>query len=159
MKESMGLVPTLSIIIFAVVLLSGYLAFTINYSKAYKANSKIVNIIQKHDNDVTNKDTMNEIDKYLESINYSAASNYTDKCKNDEYEAVSNKGWCYKVITSVDKNKNGEKEEIKKGDTIRKYVKVRTYMSIDVPLLNKILPNLNISKVNGSTKPVMVEVK
>lgn len=155
MKESMGLVPTLSIIIFAVVLLSGYLSFTINYSKAYKANSKIVNIIQKHENNIKDKSTIDEIDKYLESINYTASTDYTSKCKDEGYEISGNSknnSWCYKVITTSDDSE-------KKGDMIRQYVKVRTYMSIDVPLLNKILPNLNISKVNGSTKPVMVEVK
>ncbi|MBP3800056.1 MAG: hypothetical protein ILA19_03635 [Bacilli bacterium] len=155
MKESMGLVPTLSIIIFAVVLLSGYLSFTINYSKAYKANSKIVNIIQKHENDVEDKSTIEEIEKYLESINYNASTEYTEKCPDEGYTVSTgstNKSWCYKIISTSD----GSERE---SDMIRKYVKVRTYMSIDVPLLNKILPNLNISKVNGSTKPVMVEVK
>ncbi len=151
MKESMGLVPTLSIIIFAVVLLSGYLAFTLNYSKAYKANSKIVNIIQKHKNDVNS--SVKEIDEYLESINYVASTEYTSKCSSDGYETANGsrvQGWCYKIIST----ENDEKE--KGSNIVRKYVKVRTYMSIDLPLLNKILPNLNISKVDGATKSTII---
>lgn len=149
MKESMGLVPTMGIIIFALVLISGYLAFTINYSKAYKANSRIVNIIQKYDNKITN-DTEKEIQEYLEEINYNASDTYTKTCVNDGYTAItsSGKGWCYKIISSGDGESNDG------NDTKRLYVKVRTYISIDVPIFNRIFSNLEIFRVDGSTKPI-----
>lgn len=153
MKESMGLVPTLSVIIFALVLISGYLAFTINYSKAYKANSKIVNIIQKYNNKIDER-TQKEINEYLESINYNASTEYTDKCRVEHYTVSTgstNKSWCYKIISSEDENDKS------KNDVNRVYVKVRTYISIDIPILNRIFPNLELSRVDGATKPVIVE--
>lgn len=155
MKESMGLVPTMGIIIFALVLISGYLAFTINYSKAYKANSRIVNIIQKYDNKITN-DTEKEIQEYLEEINYNASDTYTKTCVNDGYTAItsSGKGWCYKVISSGKKVENDKEDS---NDTTRVYVKVRTYISIDVPIFNRIFSNLEIFRVDGSTKPIYEE--
>lgn len=153
MKESMGLVPTLSVIIFALVLISGYLAFTINYSKAYKANSKIVNIIQKYNNKIDER-AQKEINEYLESINYTSSENYLSKCSESGYEIIQNttgKGWCYKIISSEDKTDKS------KNDVNRVYVKVRTYISIDIPILNRIFPNLELSRVDGATKPVIVE--
>ena len=159
MKESMGLVPTMGIIIFALVLISGYLAFTINYSKAYKANSRIVNIIQKYDNKMsdsaTRKKIEEEIKTYLEEINYTASDLYTKTCANDGYTAVTStgKGWCYKIISSgegiADRAANKDK------DTERVYVKVKTYISIDVPIFNKIFSNLRFFSVDGATKPVL----
>lgn len=153
MKESMGLVPTMGIIIFALVLISGYLAFTINYSKAYKANSRIVNIIQKYDNKMNDSDTRKkieeEIHEYLEDINYTASDQYTKKCTNDGYTAVTStgKGWCYKVISSGANASNNDMEKV--------YVKVRTYISIDVPIFNRIFSNLRFFSVDGATKPVL----
>lgn len=155
MKESMGLVPTMGIIIFALVLISGYLAFTINYSKAYKANSRIVNIIQKYDNKMNDSNTRKKIEQeiyeYLEDINYTASDLYTKKCPNEGYIAVTStgKGWCYKIISSADASDKSE------TDTERVYVKVKTYISIDVPIFNRIFSNLRFFSVDGATKPVL----
>lgn len=154
MKEGLGTVPALVVVITGFVIISSYLAFTINYSKAFKANSRIVNIIQQENNKIDQK-TIARINKYLKKINYTAAQEYTKKgCagdnKDDVWTTVSsgskNAGWCYKTIVVAGK------EEAEKLI----YTKIRTFISIDLPMFNKFFSGNNQFQVEGSTKVTRV---
>ena len=150
MKESMGLVPALSIVLIFIVFISGYLAFTINYSKAFKAKSRIINLIQQHDNEVDK--AIGDIAEYLDEINYKTTDKLMAKgCNNSdgwETKNTAQYGWCYKIITTED-NKNGE---TKGKGTQKKYVKIRTFISIDIPIINNLFAGFDVFYVDGSTK-------
>ena len=154
MKEGLGTVPALVVVITGFVIISSYLAFTINYSKAFKANSRIVNVIQQENNKI-DKNAIARINKYLKKINYHAAEEYMkkgcmDNGKQNGWVSVtsgnSNAGWCYKTVTVAGE---GESEKLI-------YTKIRTFISIDVPFFNKFFAGNNQFKVEGSTKVTRV---
>lgn len=152
MKDSMGLIPALSIVLVFIVVISGYLAFTINYSKAFKAKSRIINLIQQHDNDV--EKAISDISKYLKQINYKSTDKLMEKgCNQSEgwiTKNTSQDGWCYKIITTADDSNNEDKKSGKGSE--KKYVKIRTFISIDIPIINNIFAGLNVFYVDGSTR-------
>ena len=153
MKDSIGMVPALVVLFIGIAAISGYIAFTVNYSKAFKAKSRIVNIIQEYENDIDNGDTLSKIKKdvgdYLKSINYSSTDLLLAKgCREDQgWQTIQNQGWCYKIVATGSDSSNEYHSKQQK-----KYIKIRTFISIDVPIFNKFFANIPIFYVDGSTK-------
>ena len=153
MNEAIGETVSLGLVMFFIVIISSYLAFTINYSKAFKVKSKLIDIIQDYDNDMTNSKISEEMNSYIKEVGYSAGESYTKKnCtgvgdSETSYTAVPNQGWCYKIIETQEANSGSGSVEYK-----RRYVKVKTFVSIDIPIFNNIFPNIRYFTVYGSTK-------
>lgn len=145
MKDSIGSIPSLALVFTFIIIISGYLAFSVNYSKAFKMKSKIIDVLQKEENLTSNRaknSIREEITSYSQLIGYSASTNFTAKeCNRSEgWNNDLGEGWCYKIVdenaTSMD----------------MRYIKVKTFVSIDVPIINRVLPNLRFFMLEGSTK-------
>lgn len=152
MKEGIGGAVSLALVMFFIFIIASYTAFTINYSKAYKVKSKLIDVIQKYDNNMNNPMIASEMQGYMRSVGYSAAPYYTKKCNGDGYNGYkagpSGQGWCYKIFEESTNGKNKE-AKIKK-----KYVKVKTFVSVDIPVINQIFGENRIFIVEGSTKVI-----
>lgn len=145
MNESIGTIPVIVVIMFFIVAVSGYIAFTVNYSKAFKAKSEIINLIQQNKN-VVDDSLESKTYERLKVVQYSADKKYvSNNCEIDNYQPVGNQGWCYKVITT-----SGDPTKCGKND--KKYIKIKTFISIDVPVLKELFSNLSLFVVEGSTK-------
>ena len=84
MGESVGTAWIMIIVVTLIVLFSGYLAFSINYSKSYRVKDGIIERIHKHNGfvkDGSTKGTLSEIDDYLAQINYNAKGNCYKYCQ------------------------------------------------------------------------------
>ncbi len=79
MRQSIGEVATLNIIIIFIVIVFGLLAGTISYYKAFKVNSKILDSIEKYEgyNDLAKK----QIENDLNTIGY-VKNNTNWRCPN-----------------------------------------------------------------------------
>ena len=134
MNDSIGGIYALALVFFGIVIISGFMAFTTNYNKAFKMKNRIVYILEKYDNNPTSSDALEEIRDYAKSIGY------------------SNTGWCYQVIYNSKKDEatNGSIDEYES-----KYVNVRTFVSIDIPILNTLFPHIKYFSVDGSTKQIV----
>ena len=147
MRDSIGSIYPLVIVFAFIILMSGFLAFSVNYNKAYKMKNQIIYILEKNENKVTDE-AQEEIAEYAKSIGYSATSSYMRQCDATKYN-----GWCGNVVTSSN-DSNGTKTNgsIKEYETT--YVDVTTYVSIDVPIFNVIFPHIRLFSVKGSTKQI-----
>ena len=80
MKESIGAAWLMIIVMTFITVFSGYLAFSINYSKSFRVKDGIVERIQKH-NGITKTggsittNTLKDIDAFLNEIGYNAKGN------------------------------------------------------------------------------------
>ena len=145
MRESIGTAWIMIIVMTFIVLFSGYLAFSINYSKSFRVKDGIVERIHKHNG--FNDKSITEIDEYLAQINYNAKGNCFNYCKElgdgaecigvngKEYEAIntsaskSNKNYNYCIF----KIKNSIKGEINKtADAYTAYYKVVVFFSLQI---------------------------
>lgn len=68
MRESIGATWIYMIAIALVLLFSGYLTLSINYSRAFKVKNEIVNIIER--NKGINNESITEINTYLKKVGY-----------------------------------------------------------------------------------------
>ena len=55
MKDSIGSIPSLALVFTFIIIISGYLAFSVNYSKAFKMKSKIIDVLQEEENLTSNR--------------------------------------------------------------------------------------------------------
>ena len=156
MNEGVGEAVSLALVMFFIVVISSYLAFTINYSKAFKVKSKLIDTIQKYNNEPTNKKVIEEMRKYINEVGYSAADERMKKqCSGDGRETgyavgIADQGWCYQIFEESTDGKGHEKE-IKK-----RYVKVKTFVAIDIPVINRIFGGIRVFTVEGSTKALNI---
>jgi len=68
MREAIGGTWLMGIVIFFIVLFSGYLAISVNYSRAFRVKNEIVGIIEKHRGH--NMCAQREIESRLNEIGY-----------------------------------------------------------------------------------------
>ncbi len=144
MKEAIGGTMTIYIIIVFLLLINGYLAFSVNYTRAFRVKNQIISLIEQHEG--YTEDAKEEIIAYLNKIKYvDIPREYTN---NVEDGYTCEYGYCYKV-TAVGEGNNST-DELYRGT----YYSVITFVNIDIPVLNKILPRFSALQVKGETKMI-----
>ena len=161
MRDSIGSIYPLVIVISFIVLMSGFLAFSVNYNKAFRTKNRIIYILEKYGNDPTNSEAQAEIKNYANEIGYNASKEYTLGCDGVKFvKDGNNTGWCYNVVTvsSDTTNGSGANERGLTNGAIAEYkttyVNVKTFVSIDVPIFNKLFSKIKFFTVSGSTKQI-----
>ena len=146
MRESIGTAWIMIIVMTFIALFSGYLAFSINYSKSFRVKDGIIERIHKHNG--INQKAVDEIDDYLNQINYNAKGNcqkYYDEYRDisSSVEAAGFNGKTHKTINSnptrenfnycIFKVKNSLKgESTKTADASSAYYKVVVFFSLQI---------------------------
>ena len=159
MRDAFGGVTSLVIIVVFLVLVSGYLAFNVIYTKAFKVKNKIITLFEQYEGKcgqaLTNEcDT--KISEYVRSIGYSSElgslTNFSDSglsCPDGascpEY-GCSPSGYCWlkvKVTTGSDVEEKA-------------YYKIVTRIEMDIPIINKIMSGLRFFQISGDTRTIIV---
>lgn len=157
MRDAIGGTFTFQIIIFFLVLVSGYLAFSVNYSKAYRAKNKVIDVYETYEGHLENAKAQEKINTYFKQIGYNPAQQYVTaqnaKCENQGSPVGSDKscgqcycenGYCIKVIC----------DESSSDILGRKYADVTTFVSIDIPVMREIFSHISFFTVKGSSSTV-----
>lgn len=144
MRDAFGGLMNMVIIVVFLVLVSGYLAFNVNYTKAFRVKNKIITTIEQYEGACDPGNESNKcnqvIKDYMQSVGYNASSlNLTDK------GYVCNNSYCIKRMEAETDTGN---VDLKK----KVYYEVTTAVVIDIPIINKIMPQLQIFQVSGTTK-------
>lgn len=145
MRDAFGGIVNIVIIVVFLALVSGYLAFNVNYTKAFRVKNKIISTFEEYEGNCESESSAcnTKIQNYMKELGYSAPNfNLSSEGYTCKY------GYCYKEIEVT----SGEVSETKK----RAYYKIVTQINIDIPIINKILPGLKIFQVSGDTKPIVI---
>ena len=138
MRDAIGGAFNVSIIIAFLLIVSGYLAFNINYTKAFRVKNKIITTLEQYEGQCdSGSDCDQIITGYMRSLGYNAP-NQIGGCSGE-----SRNGYCVVAVKSD-------------TDDSKYYYTVTTAIIIDIPIINKILPNLKIFQVSGNTKLIDV---
>lgn len=155
MRDSAGGIYALGIVFTFIIIVSGFLAFTVNYNKAFRMKNRIITILEKYENDITNEDAKREIRDYAQKIGYSASIDYMNSCNQSGYTIDSNKtGYCYQLVKEEKAQTIGNHSQVKVPEYTTQYVNIKTFVSIDIPILNYIFPHISFFSVTGSTKQI-----
>ena len=154
MRDAFGGVSNMVIIVVFLTLVSGYLAFNVNYTKAFRVKNKIISTIEEYEGQCK-IDPANEchtkILSYMNSLGYDAP--HLDlKDEESEPKWDCGYGYCIKKIP-MNSIQVGSTQDTKD----RAYFKVVTQINIDIPIINKILPGLKIFQISGDTKPIVMK--
>lgn len=141
MRDAFGGIVNLSMIVVFLVLVCGYLAFNVNYTKAFRVKNYIITSLEQYEgNCALNTVCSDKIKTYINQVGYSAPN-----LDIDGY--VCDYGYCYKEIDASNKSPDTVSES--KNQV---YYHVITQINIDIPIINKIMPGLKIFQISGNTK-------
>ena len=155
MREAIGGTWLFNIVIVFVLLFTGYMCLSINYSKAFNAKDAIINEIERHGGSITNSDkndeTMKAIRNYLNKIGYRTTGNCDgfDYGINRDGTGVSNPSgsnylFCLSTIDADQTYLHRKDNEF----IFIKYYKVQVFYHLDLPILREMFN----FKVTGDTK-------
>lgn len=146
MRDALGGIVSIQFILFFIVLVSSYLAFSVNYTKAFRAKNKIIDIYEAYQGDLTNSNAQDKINSYLQQIGYNPPDNYLTAIKSDCPKCDCSSG-LYCVDTIVDSNNSTSTLD-------KKYAEVYTFIGIDFPIVRDIIANIQFLRVKGSSKTI-----
>ena len=158
MKEAIGGTWIFGIVITLVAFFTAFISFSLNYSRCYKVKNEMLSVIER--NNGVNKDSITEINKYINSIGYSGVG----KCepqgnaaclagfkKSDNaqsFTSISSQQYNY-CIEKMVMNRDGKNSQIT-GMPTSAYYHVRVFFTLDMPIVGQFF-NL---KVEGETATV-----
>lgn len=146
MRDAIGGIFNISFVAIFLVVISGYLAFSVSYNKAFKVKNKIISTLEQYQG--YNDKSIEVIDDYINKIGYNRNSNLkvdysgpnvtpcTSTCTN---------GYC--IFWVMDDSSEGT--GLDKG-----YFKVYTSVNVSIPVLEKFLPNMKIFQTSGDTMTI-----
>ena len=142
MRDSLGGTVIIAIIVFFLSVASGYLAYNVNYMKAFNMKNKIISIYNKYDGVCDPKNCGQEISDYAKSIGYHNSNLVCDKEGNKK---GINDIYCYKFVKAV---KSGEKFIWADG-TEYYYYTIMTKVDINLPIINTL--GFSVQTLSGDT--------
>ena len=156
MREAIGATWITGVVLAFIALFSGYLALSINYSKAFKVKDGIVDRLEKHSG--PNKEAIEDIADMLEDIGYNSkgtcsmledqsASDYVGVTKNHVSKNPGNGAYNYCLVRINSNKTNGVVTGDKKGQLTAAYYRVVVFFSLSLPIIN----NMGSFFVTGET--------
>lgn len=151
MNEGVGGSLILSLIVVFMVFVLSYMAFNVNYTKAFRLKNKVISEYEKY-NGACNDACKQDIQKYANSIGY----NVQDRLHCDKYfkadnivsvQAVSNLYCVYKIRAY--KSDYNHSVVADSGDPY--YFKILTRTNISIPIVQNALP-IQVLNSTGDTK-------
>ena len=146
MRDAFGGVVNLAMIVVFLVLVTGYLAFNVNYTKAFRVKNYIITKFEQYEGNCEREDSecYKEIQSYMKTVGY-------HQPRGIEVDGFNcDRGYCFKEF-EVKKDSGSVNDRDKQV-----YYRVVTQIIIDIPIVNKIMPNLKIFQIAGDTKLITV---
>jgi len=142
MNESMGGLVNIVLITIFIVIAMGYIAFNINYTKAFRMKDKIITIYDKYEGNCNN-DCLKEIQDYAREIGYSSAFDNNDNYS--DYQKISD------LYVFQEVKLGCTDEGIYSYSYEESYYKIVTKINLSIPIIDKFM-GFDFLYVNGDTR-------
>ena len=136
MRDAIGGTMTLVIVVVFIVIALGYMAFNVNYTKAFRMKDKIISVYEKY-NGYCNSNCKKEIEAYAKELAYSAGN----KVVCPQGATLVKKLYCVKEVNAT---------SIADGKP-KRYFNIVTKINIEIPIINNVL-NFQFFYIKGDTK-------
>lgn len=160
MRDSLGSVVVLAIIVVFITFVSGYMAFNVNYTKAFRMKNKVIDLFEEY-NGNCNSSCKDDIKDYANKIGYNA---HILECPNlnvdnpdtqlIKKELIDDRYCVYRF--KVSSNDNAYCSNISGGKCLatdvgnKYYYRILTIIDIRIPIIQNVL-GLNLLSVTGDT--------
>lgn len=144
MRDAMGGSVTLIIIVVFIVIALGYIAFNVNYTKAFRMKDKIISVYDDYNGDCSGAKCKNEIKNYADKIGYSSGAGTGGyiTCPSG-YSQVDN-------IYCIDEVENSSQISDARG--IKKHYSIATKINLEIPIIKNIFKDMRFFYIFGETK-------
>lgn len=159
MNEGVGSTTIIVIIVVFIAIVSAYLAFNVNYTKAFRMKNKIVSLYEEN-NGVCGTECKSKIIEYAKDIGYNPYNSL--RCDDQDIKpagVVTETGrevsglYCeYKI--KVQKSSSSDDVFLDSNDEY--YYRILTRIDIQIPIIQNIF-SLRILNVTGDTKAFIEE--
>ena len=144
MRDAIGQVYALQVILAFVLLINGYMAYSVNYSRAFRVKNQIINIVEQYESP-ENDEGKTKIKQYVQQMNYEVSNQLINEKRSEGFTCFQ-EGWCYKATNvstaSADGDRNGT------------YYTIVTFVNIDIPVINNLIGLGNFLQVSGETRTI-----
>lgn len=150
MKDALGGIINIWFIAVFIVIISGYLAFSIQYNKAFRMKNEIIKAIEQCDGyeSGTSQNCAQEIiTSYMKQIGYSVPSWTWNECRGDSDCLQGDGFW-------VKRHKVSDSSTRELGSQY--YYTVATAVNTDIPVFRNIMPSMDIFQVSGNTRRITI---
>ena len=161
MNESLGGLVNIVIISVFIVIAMGYIAFNVNYTKAFRMKDKIITVYDKYDGNCDiNSPCSDEIKEYAREIGYSAKDFFSDNnfegkkfsgddeiYSSSEYEKIDN---LYVRKKVYNKKCNGKADGVYSYDYEEYHYNIVTKVNLSLPIIDKFM-GFDFLYVDGNT--------
>ena len=154
MNEGVGSVTILVVIAVFIAIVAAYLAYNVNYTKAFRMKNKIVSLYEEYEGQCTSE-CQGKIRDYARDIGYNPYGSL--RCQDTDVQPIGlsmssvqevNGLYCeYKI--QVQKSKPSDDVFVDSVDQY--YYRILTRIDIQIPIIQNVL-NLRILNVTGDTK-------
>ena len=159
MRDALGGSVTIVIIVVFIVIVLGYLAFNVNYTKAFRMKNKIISTYEEYNGVCDGVNTtstsanscFDKITDYARDVGYQPGEL---DCAADYHAAGSY--YCYKEIKINSEKDAEEKGVIYEKNNSRVYYKIATRINIQIPIIQNVF-NMQLFWVTGDTKSFEVK--
>lgn len=155
MRDAIGGVFSLQIILVFVLLINGYLAYSVNYTRAFRVKNQIINIVEENEGFKEGGKASTQISALVKTAGYGLSSAQqqavTNNNNKDGWYCSGKDGYCIKCYDNTGNNKITSDDATYRGV----YYSIKTYVNMDIPVLNKVFAGLpDFLSVKGDTKTV-----
>lgn len=147
MRDAISGAMTLQIIVVFMIIINCYLAFSVNYTKAFRVKNEIRSIIEKNEGFTCS--AIEQVNDLMLKNNYRMNTKFENWCERNGYEVarLDAGSFCYQYH-KVDITGTSSDTSLYKGA----YYTVATFVNVDLPLVNNLLPFAgNLFLVKGGT--------
>ena len=160
MSPFLIVIVILVIIMFFTVFAIAYLAYNVNYQKAFRMKNKIISIYEKYNGNCDVGSCVKEIDDYAREIGYDTENNFpcdnikgtNFDTKSGHFQSGSKQLYCVKGVKQATKDKSPSGSAIY-DDTgkVSCYYQIVTKINIRIPIVENIIGTPALY-VTGDTK-------
>ena len=154
MSDSVGGVVTMGWILIFIAVVAGYMAFNVNYTKAFRMKNKIIDCVNKY-GDACFTTHSSEYSNYAKEIGYHPRGTFVCPSSYGSATYDHTNGFCYYKYDKV-KQSSGLTDEDIVYDGDYHYYKIVTKVDIDIPIIQNMF-ELRFLTVYGDTKTIKKE--
>ena len=155
MNEGMRSTTMIVIIIVFISVVSAYMAYNVNYTKAFRMKNKIIALYEEYDGDC-GADCKEEIAEYAKDIGYTSINNL--HCEESYFkpddpsvrtQTFDRYGYCEYKVNVVKSSSASVFEDNNSNPGY--YYRILTRIDINIPIIQNVL-DLRILNITGDTK-------
>ena len=156
MNEGVGNASILVIIMVFITVVSAYMAYNVNYTKAFRLKNKIIATYDKYDGKCDSTSACwDEIEEYAHDIGYTKHNSL--RCDRDRPAGASmSQERFYFCEYKIDVDNSGTGSDIQDEGKENYYYRILTRIDIQIPIVQNVL-SLRALTVTGDTKVYTVE--